>query len=626
MKHTLTLFLCTAVSVFLFSCTGLFQEKEPEVSDPAAAFYNSAPTPRTEPLQFFFPHGQHGPLQIMGDSIVRAASWTRGDGVAFFNRDTLEYEGGVLSAGYVSDSAVYENSIYLATGYSILIVRRLPGKDPEILENMLMNFPSGGVDQLAVDRSLLYVTAPGGLRVYRIQPDGRLLYQKTYEDLTDLRTFAVANGKIHYVLKKTPNIRYCLSPDGKRDSEIYPKPLAKLLPAENKDGEMYCLFGSVLMDEERNPFSSVVLRIRNRKQENRGTGYDVFTANSVYHIDGNGTMKKLRDNPAASARSTVLAADRALYWTEGHYLKSSEGVKMPLVLNEGPVCCVKPFVYSVQRSGNTYLLYGRNAADRKKQSYDVLLEWDAVAKKQFYYDIVMPPYSFLLHSSGKYLFAPEAVLDITNPANPSVAAKIDGAAACVTEDENGRIWLAQGDKLTVIDGKALPEIKILTEYKTGHWTEIVIDGNLLYSNTRDKLRIFDVTDIANPKELSWMSLRGNFYKMAYREKHLYIAPYSGNAPLRIVNVSNPAKPRIVENIERFTGSSILGIQFYRDRLYVADRRQIVRFILHEPHRLVGDVHWEGADRAMQGYNYIDVRDGVLVGKKYPRFDVWRIDE
>ncbi len=631
------IFLCLFFSLWLFcSCESSRQEEkggDPPQDQPAvisdeqttpphknliSRLFLPAPTPYCEPLQFFFPHGQHGPLQIMGDSIVRAASWTRGDGVEFFNKDTLEYEGGVLSAGYVSDTAVYGNCIYIATGYSVQVVRRLPENEPEILENILLNFPGGGTDRLALDDGKLYVQTVGGLRVYQIQPDGRLLYLKNYPELTGLSAFAVAKGIIHYVQKATPRIRFQLFPDGKKDSEMYPKAITALLPVGQSD-KLYYISGGVLMDEKRTPLTPPVAFFRRH-----GAGGYMIAAKdgTLFFINDCGEIKTgTHMFTERDARSAVLEKD--FYWLKGHYLHGN-GKKMPIIQNEGPVCYVKPFVYSVQRCGNTYLLYGSNTKLRQDRSYDVLLEWDAVSKKQFYYDIVMPPYSFF--RTGKYLLAPEAVLDISEPESPKVAAKIDGAAACIAEDEDNRIWLAQGDKLTVLDGSALPEIKILTEYKTGRWTEIAVDGNLLISNDRNGFTVYDVSDIANPKKLSRMKLKGNFYKMAYREKHLYLAPYGGDAPLKIVSLVKPERPRIAGIVNRFKGKNILGIQIYKNSLYVASGREIVRFILHEPHRPVGDCHWIGPDKAMQSYNYMDVCDGVLVGKKYPRFDVWRLDE
>ena len=76
-------------------------------------------TPVDDPDQHYFPHGQHGPLLIDGDTIVRSASWTRGDGVEFFDRKTLKYKGGVPSAGYTTDIVSKNKVAYITTNLEL---------------------------------------------------------------------------------------------------------------------------------------------------------------------------------------------------------------------------------------------------------------------------------------------------------------------------------------------------------------------------------------------------------------------------------------------------------------------------------------------------------------------------
>ena len=61
-------------------------------------------------------------------------------------------------------------------------------------------------------------------------------------------------------------------------------------------------------------------------------------------------------------------------------------------------------------------------------------------------------------------------------------------------------------------------------------------------------------------------------------------------------------------------------------MYVAQTLYISRYSLEDPAAPVEEVRWSGHNKVMLGYNYIDILDGILVGKKYPRFDVWRIEE
>ncbi|MBR4076544.1 MAG: hypothetical protein IKK25_06760, partial [Lentisphaeria bacterium] len=95
-------------------------------------------TPADAPAQFFFPHGQNGPMVFAGDTLIRAASWTRGDGIEFFSlKDGAPaYTGGLISAGYVMDMlCVKEKFLYLATDYSLLSATGWQQGKPVVLEN-----------------------------------------------------------------------------------------------------------------------------------------------------------------------------------------------------------------------------------------------------------------------------------------------------------------------------------------------------------------------------------------------------------------------------------------------------------------------------------------------------------
>ena len=93
-----------------------------------------------------------------------------------------------------------------------------------------------------------------------------------------------------------------------------------------------------------------------------------------------------------------------------------------------------------------------------------------------------------------------------------------------------------------------------------------------------------------------------------------------------MDVKDPAKPFIAAEPEMHRGASILGIKYEDDKLYIADGRTITAYSLEDPLAPKPLITRSGPDKAMQGYNFIDIRDGILAGKKYPRFDIWRIEE
>ncbi|MBO5803093.1 MAG: hypothetical protein J6R64_05065, partial [Lentisphaeria bacterium] len=166
-------------------------------------------TPADAPAQFFFPHGQNGPMVFAGDTLIRAASWTRGDGIEFFSlKDGAPaYTGGLISAGYVMDMlCVSEKFLYLATDYSILSATGWQQGRPVVLENHLISFPAGGVRKLATDGTFLYANTRDGIRTYRMMPDGRLIFEKMLEEKRTVTAMAATpDGTLYCVTREAPN-------------------------------------------------------------------------------------------------------------------------------------------------------------------------------------------------------------------------------------------------------------------------------------------------------------------------------------------------------------------------------------------------------------------------------------
>lgn len=598
-------------------------------------------TPVDDPDQHYFPHGQHGPLLIDGDTIVRSASWTRGDGVEFFDRKTLKYKGGVPSAGYSTDIVSKNKVAYITTNYSIFCVRY--GEKFQVLENILIAFPNGGVNRLVISGDTLYCTTVGGLREYRIRPDGRLVFLREHSDLAGLSTFAVtASGVIHAVVKAQPRTVVTITPDGKTTKRQ--AAVSQLLTVGEKcyavsAGNLY-LFDGTLSAE---PLLPKNIRIHRVKNWNSAAGFDVYFMENkrgsvLQHVTvtdkGVGTPAYLPDAPTSYAH--YAASGNSVVWTSGHYLYRAErgkksDISMPLIQFEAPVVLIGDYAYSIQRTNQDYLLYGRNVKKTHQREFDVTAKWSRISKRRFYYDIVIPPFAFCRYKD--FLFAPEAVLDVSNPAKPEFAAAIDGPAACIVKDDNDRFYLAQGDKLSILDGNALPEVKILATIPADKtvmplWTEVAVsdDGKTLFANGRDKLVVYDIADPAKPVVIATLDLPGVAYRMVRYKDHLYIPPYGNNGDFRIVNISDPAKPAVAGIVPGYKGKGVLGIQINNDKMYVAQTLYISRYSLEDPAAPVEEVRWSGHNKVMLGYNYIDILDGILVGKKYPRFDVWRIEE
>lgn len=595
-------------------------------------------TPADAPAQFFFPHGQNGPMVFAGDTLIRAASWTRGDGIEFFSlKDGAPaYTGGLISAGYVMDMlCVKEKFLYLATDYSLLSATGWQQGKPVVLENHLISFPAGGVRKLATDGTALYATTRDGIRTYRIMPDGRLLFTRLLtEKSTVIAMTATPDGVLFYVTKDAPDTLIRFLPDGigplqekvsfriggifsdgknafllNKNRLICAETKKDLLPAGEK-------IVRVIPRSDRNSLELITETAGEISRKSLSSGelvplQKLTTADWNRHLAGSGKY-------LARSAQWIRVLDRA-----------GKVLQIPMVHGEAPVVICAPYVYSIDRQGRNYVLYGFNT--EKSQNPDMLpdltLSWQAPKGPGFRYDIVIPPFAFY-NWKDQYLFAPEALLDISDPAAPEVVANIKGPAACIVED-SGKIYLAQGNFLSVLDAAKLPDVTPVQTFSKSKavplWSDIAVQGDLLYVNGRNKLTIFRIED-GDLKELSTLPLDGNSYKMIRIKNLLYFAPYGRNTPFRIVDVKDPAKPFIAAEPEMHRGASILGIKYEDGKLYIADGRTITAYSLEDPLAPKPLINRSGPDKAMQSYNFIDIRDGILAGKKYPRFDIWRIEE
>ena len=595
-------------------------------------------TPADAPAQFFFPHGQNGPMVFAGDTLIRAASWTRGDGIEFFSlKDGAPaYTGGLISAGYVMDMlCVKEKFLYLATDYSLLSATGWQQGKPVVLENHLISFPAGGVRKLATDGTFLYATTRDGIRIYRIMPDGRLLFTRLLTEKSTVTAMtATPDGVLFYVTKDAPDTLIRFLPDG--IGPLQEKVSFRIGGIFSDGKNAFLLNKNRLICAETKkdllPAGEKIVRVIPRSDRN-SLELITETAGEISRKSlSSGELVPLQKLPTADWNGHLAGSGKYLAQSAQWIRvldRTGKVLQIPMVHGEAPVVICAPYVYSVDRQGRNYVLYGFNT--EKSQNPDMLpdltLSWQAPKGPGFRYDIVIPPFAFY-NWKDQYLFAPEALLDISDPAAPEVVANIKGPAACIVED-SGKIYLAQGNFLSVLDAAKLPDVTPVQTFSKSKavplWSDIAVQGDLLYVNGRNKLTIFRIKG-GDLKELSTLPLDGNSYKMIRINNLLYFAPYGRNTPFRIVDVKDPAKPFIAAEPEMHRGASILGIKYEDDKLYIADGRTITAYSLEDPLAPKPLITRSGPDKAMQGYNFIDIRDGILAGKKYPRFDIWRIEE
>ncbi|MBR4076756.1 MAG: hypothetical protein IKK25_07865, partial [Lentisphaeria bacterium] len=497
------------------------------------------------------------------------------------------------------------------------------------------SFPAGGVRKLATDGTFLYATTRDGIRIYRIMPDGRLLFSRLLTEKSTVTAMtATPDGVLFYVTKDAPETLIRFLPDG--IGPLQEKVSFRIGGIFSDGKNAFLLNKNRLICAETKkdllPAGEKIVRVIPRSDRN--------SLELITETAGEISRKSLSSGELVPLQKLTTADWNGHLACSGKYLarsaqwirvldRTGKVLQIPMVHGEAPVVICAPYVYSIDRQGRNYVLYGFNT--EKSQNPDMLpdltLSWQAPKGPGFRYDIVIPPFAFY-NWKDQYLFAPEALLDISDPAAPEVMANIKGPAACIVED-SGKIYLAQGNFLSVLDAAKLPDVTPVQTFSKSKavplWSDIAVQGDLLYVNGRNKLTIFRIEG-GDLKELSTLPLDGNSYKMIRINNLLYFAPYGRNTPFRIVDVKDPAKPFIAAEPEMHRGASILGIKYEDDKLYIADGRTITAYSLEDPLAPKPLITRSGPDKAMQGYNFIDIRDGILAGKKYPRFDIWRIEE
>lgn len=614
---------------------------------------NIAPPPQK--AQYFFPHGHNGPLLVNANTVVRAASWTRGDGLAFFDvRDSRDpesgrYTGGVLSAGYVGNMIQHSNGLcYIATSYSVMVVDPLA---KQVVENHLIAFPRGGVDHIVSAAGQIFCSSPDGIRQFKVTESGKLLYRHTFSDLTDIVTLSSQKDKVFVSVKSKPRTILVINANDGKVTEYFDgfqKGIQKIIALPRN---IFTLSGGKVF---ANDGKEVVIPERVSRIFRQGTNLCAVTSKGVCIIKDDSPDKiHTTYGDLKISDSHVAGSDEGIVWHGNgglNYLNISSGDSerkihhIPIIKNEAPLVLVPPFVYSIDSWGNSpaggkFRLYGfdtRREQDPEDLTFDVNVTWDWTrGHSGFYYDIVQPSFDFL-NVDNKYLFAPGALLDVSDPAKPVVLVSGMDPASCIRMNEKRQIFLAQGKKLTILDGTELPEIKVLAEIKADKaaismWADVIAEGDYLYANGRDRLLIYDISDVTKPQIVSRMDWKDAIvYRMAKVGTYLYLPTYTyktKNAPtFQIADVSDVRKTAIVKSLPDMPKRSVLGVQTHGGKLYIACGNTVTRYDLTDPLTPKAEKEWTAPDKAMQGYFYMDLRSGILAGKKYPRIDIWRIDQ
>jgi len=591
-------------------------------------------TPANRPIQLRFPCGSEpGPMLFHHNFLIRTVSWQNDGAVQLIDRDSAELKYSIPCGCRILSAAKKDDHLYFATGNSILIVsvpeQNGPAiKQPYILENMLIATRTDKVSEIEISGHFLFAKAPDGLRIYSIMQDGRLSFLSIL-DLPDLTTFSVSGNTLYYVRGNTKNIirQMRLSDVALSDG---PVTLMKNQIDDlwlGKAGKLMMFSKHKLLDiNGKESVSGKYERIVPVSPENAVLVSDGSSGRQILSVtDGN--MTEILPVNSKNIRH-IAVSGQMIAWEDddGLFLQKGQGAPVRIFTADvpGPAVCFPDIAYTVDRTERKYR-FCRFDIDLKSSRIILNdpLEWDLVPTKAepcSWYTLPLAVMPF-----RDWLFAPQALISMKTPGKPLVLAPVDAPAYSVAADEQGRVFLAQGSKLTVFDAKQLPAPVKLAEIP-GRFFEITVDGRFLYSLLEDRLQVFDLRKIADPRFIAELPLPGRSVKFCRSGKFLYCTPFDAATPFRIIDISAPHRPAVAATVPKFAGHHISAVTFKNGKLFLADGPTIHRLSLKDPLKPVLEKTWTAPADPQDPFIGLDVRNDILLGRKYGSICVWRIDK
>ncbi|MCW8811500.1 MAG: YCF48-related protein [Ignavibacteriaceae bacterium] len=158
-------------------------------------------------------------------------------------------------------------------------------------------------------------------------------------------------------------------------------------------------------------------------------------------------------------------------------------------------------------------------------------------------------YAFLSHQEDGVL-----IVDISNIDYPVLIGQYNTPGQTFdTKIEDNKIFVADGTSGFRIADVSNPESPVELSSVSGfRLVHLEVAGDFAYvgesvPNLPDNLRIFNISDPANPVQISILSIPGSLARIVYKDNYLFIA--CDDEGFRIVDVSDPINPEIVSYID-----------------------------------------------------------------------------
>ncbi len=593
-----------------------------------------------------YPTGSGNSMAVRDGYVYLLNAWTRGDSILVFdatNPDDPRFAAGLPGRGYARSGAFHDNVFYIpAINWGVMTVDISDPAEPLMLRNLFLNFPRGDVSGLHLTGGRLYVTGPGGLRIFDLSEPDAPMPVAYYPD-TPYANLVVAEGDRLIFRPRGSDAVLAVIDEEHRIIEYSRRSLPGNL--HMIDNTLYQFAGGELivhdLSDMREP--SVAARVEDIRAGAGMKGPDRMLLRGsedtleLYDVSTPQQPEKIRKVtfPENFTASRMTASEGMLYAVDdvrgalGIFDLSGDvarlrGERFFMFQNSGSL---------IVGDDNFFLYY----ASGQFTVLTLLKEHNGTADFSSYHAEGQTPAMGIrrgaaIERHGDFLLTGDGLLNISDAQNPEAVHPMRERAESISIRDD-LAALALDDRIVFRDVSRLPEFPLLGEYRVegADFQDVLLpeDGMAYVVNRSDGETFIETLDIANPESVRLLGRCEvpDAVTAVKRDDIIYL-PSTGNAGLTLVDVSTPAEPRLVKTLDDFVSVGVDSrIHLAGERIYYGDLMQGIRVVdISDPtdpvliETLVGSTDYSAV------YTDIRILGDKLYGLRYSHLDVWEIPE
>lgn len=611
---------------------------------------------------YHYPNGTPSGIATHNGVIYLPNIWSRGDGILCFDARNLEdihFSKGLPSTGYLTGCTFKDNIMYATSKFSLMVIDISQPEKPKLIRNMLMGFPKMGAMVMAVAGDYLLLGGMGcGVRTFDISEPSSPLLMENYPQYKNVTEISAA-GKFIYIASRRQNSIIAEIIDGKITVLSTLKIKGKCKIIENKKGTFSAvLFNSrtkktiiYKLNTQTKPLlasellaEKIIGKLTQTKylfssKDNQLTVFDLVNPSKPVKIRKITFPKEIIISSAVTKGDLLFILDSlqaSLLIFDVSGVEAREIKKIHILRNESTFEIVKGrsihfLISQTYRPGISQILSIKSTTSGEVD-FSSKLTMPKLKNGAFYKvnDVLMASASKTINS---YLLIGDGLIDIANPDKMHIIKAPTRMAASI-RIKNGKAFLSQKDRITILDVSKLPKLSTIGVFvspeKGTHYTDAIPDKNILYLVNRlskyTKIEVLDISNPANPKLLGNCKVAKSITAALYKN-YLYVPISQPNQiGMSIIDISIPKKPTLIKTIPGIVTTACYKIKVYKGALFLTDSmRGLKRINITDPLRPKLTNTYTGSIDITSSYTDFEFCDDKLYGLRHSQIDVWKLN-